>query len=291
MSSRADLRTAWAIGCIEVALIPLLLFVLGPSMRSVLGSGNQAMIYQVICFSVRSLLPLVAWGIAYYLLRCGDDDFAWRRQLFLLAMCTTVMSLVQYPYATAIYFFYIAPLVFLTLHTFVAARRAPRRSVTALALFFLAFAVPFLNRGYNRSHGVQYNPAPRTARLALPKGGLHVYLDDRRVYEELVQEIQSRTAKGEPIFAGPECPLIYFLSGRPNPTRPFFDLFAHPDSQADEIMSFLRENKIRLVVINNRPEFSVPVGDKLKRMLADEYPKQMAIREFLIRWREETTQR
>jgi hypothetical protein len=63
----------------------------------------------------------------------------------------------------------------------------------------------------------------------------HVWLPgkDALVYEEMVSFLHSRTTVGEPIFAYPAIPGIYYLAQRWNPT-PFDHLFPGIASDADQ---------------------------------------------------------
>jgi hypothetical protein len=59
-----------------------------------------------------------------------------------------------------------------------------------------------------------------------------------------------RCAPGEPVFAAPDLPVLYFLSARPNPTR--FDLVIPGNVSGAEIVASLEGTGVRCVVYNPR---------------------------------------
>jgi len=83
----------------------------------------------------------------------------------------------------------------------------------------------------------------------------------------LVGVVKRFTEKGEAIFAGPGCPIVYFLSGRPNPT-PFADpylYFLNPDAEA-RIITALEERAVRVVVDQPRPIGGLSLADAAPRL-------------------------
>ncbi|MFM7925398.1 MAG: hypothetical protein ACKPJJ_34675, partial [Planctomycetaceae bacterium] len=69
-------------------------------------------------------------------------------------------------------------------------------------------------------------------------------------YQRLITKIQTDTAPEEAILAGPDCPEVYFLSGRRNPTRVFYDFFQPDLLKTDaELNELASRERIRMVVV------------------------------------------
>ncbi|MFM7038871.1 MAG: hypothetical protein ACKO2L_14245, partial [Planctomycetaceae bacterium] len=211
---------------------------------------------RLICFhAVRNLEPFVAAGLLVMLARAGSSVVGSR--LF-AAVATLVMgAMVQFPFALDSYFLYVVPLVFLGASLLVcnaaAASQAGRYAlgpgrmlVTALCLFAfleLKSIVPLGTvTGVPKSVG--------SMRLELDRCGLTVERSLGDVYRRLVEEIQGLTGRGEAILAGPDCPEVYFLSNRRNPTRLFYDFF-RPEllGTASELELLAEREGIRLVIV------------------------------------------
>ena len=80
--------------------------------------------------------------------------------------------------------------------------------------------------------------------------------------ERLVGVVERFTEEGEAIFAGPGCPIVYFLADRSNPT-PFADpylYFLNPDAES-RIIAALEEGRVRLVVDQPRPIGGLSLAD------------------------------
>jgi len=182
-----------------------------------------------------------------------------RRSLRWLAVAIILImgAQVQFPFAMDLYFPYVASLVFIGgsfgLQRAVPAQRQVERrlqlwrvvvaGLSLFALLQLKSVVPLGN--------VSDAPAHLTGKpLNFTRCGLTVESSLGEVYERLVDEIQARTNANEAILAGPDCPEVYFLAERRNPTRLFYDFF-RPEllSTAKELNALADEAGIRLVVI------------------------------------------
>jgi hypothetical protein len=86
--------------------------------------------------------------------------------------------------------------------------------------------------------------------LRFARCGLQVERSLGEAYERLITEIHARTYDGEAILAGPDCPEVYFLAERQNPTRLFYDFF-RPEllSTAEDLNALADAAGIRLVVV------------------------------------------
>src|SRR5581483_9866008 len=133
-----------------------------------------------------------------------------------LALFTFVLAsgtLIQFPTALDQYFLYVAPLVVLVALALVVDRTTqqprPRGIAAGVAALFLVWAV-----GRTEFSPVYHR---RTARLNVPRGGPLVEWFMVPMYQKLVALVDAH-ARGRYIYAGPDSPHVYFLTGKQNPT-------------------------------------------------------------------------
>src|SRR5262249_49981694 len=156
-----------------------------------------------------------------------------------------LLALLQFPFAAPIYFCYAAPLVALALAALVPPRARPTHAV--LAAFYLAFALWRLNPGYIWTLGVRPDRYGPLARMDAPRAGLRVPVEDARTYAALAAQVRSRS-RGEFIYAAPDCPEVYYLSAKRNPTRDTFEYLRTPPPP-ETLLRRLRETMVDVVVI------------------------------------------
>jgi len=241
---------------------------------------------RLVCFqAVRNLTPFVVGALLVVAARArlateGSRTFA--------AAATLAMgAMVQFPFALDSYFLYVVPLVFLgasllwcSLGTVPATEShwlAPGRVlVIGLGLFALLELKSVIPLG-------TVNGAPRNVsgiRLNVARCGLCVERSLGQVYEQLVREIQRRTSAGEAILAGPDCPEVYFLSERRNPTRVFYNFFRPELLRARAEFDTIAEREgIRLVVVKQPflREFSQDAGE-LELWARERFGEPLALR-------------
>jgi hypothetical protein len=212
-----------------------------------------------------------------------------QQQLMLLLAAATLLSLVQMPFAEPIYFCYVAPLAVLAAAAVFAGflKKPPRLVLGAAIVFYLLFAVWRVTPGFIYDAGFAYAPDIQTHRLDLPRaGGLRVDPRQARIYEELIPLVRSH-ADGTFLYAAPDCPEVYFLSGLRNPTRMLFDFLGSSDeSSPATILSMLAADNINEVVINTRRGFSLPMQPALREALDRRFPHFARFGPFQVRWRQ-----
>lgn len=262
------------------------------ALSAVLILAHRDSVYQWIWHSTRPLVALVAVGscavIAPRLIRNGvhADRSRDHEDLFLLCSMAVTISLVQYPYAFAIYFCYVAPFVVLALLYLVQQRPRQSRWLPGVFLaFYLAFAVIWLNTGYIRHIGIRHTRIPQTEPLADRGGGIAVDRDSWAVYTHLVGEVQRRTPPGSWIYAGPDCPEIYFLTGTRNPTRSLYAFLSAPIDDPQRFVDMLNGHNVRVVVLNQEPEFSQLLSAQLRSALDSRFPNKVRLAWFQVQWR------
>ena len=217
----------------------------------------QSPLYEVIWNSVRSLIPLATLvGTAMLLRRSRVDvdsnaavDTPNDRMLFLLLATSAMIGLVQFPYSFAIYFCYAIPMGILALAAIIQKQStAPTYLHFAIAIFYFGFAAIWLNHSRVQRMGTTYIHDDQNTKLDLPRSRLRVSRTQAKLYEDVVKEIWRHSDDDSFIYAELDCPEIYFLSGRKNPTRTFYEFFErdyqdNPIERVKRIESLLEKPK------------------------------------------------
>ena len=87
------------------------------------------------------------------------------------------------------------------------------------------------------------------------------------------------------MWAGPDTPEIYFLTGVPNRTRTLFEFLDSSPDGALPLPHRLDRLGISLVVLKLEPDFSPHPSPATIAALQASYPHQMELPGFLILWR------
>jgi hypothetical protein len=219
-----------------------------------------------------------------------------RQKLFLVLSVTANCSLIQFPYTTAEYFCYIAPLVVLALTAVISFLDHPPRLFLAGAFCFsLLFMMLDCTPGWVWNMGQRYCPDIENTRLTIPIArGLRVEAGSASVYEELGRII-TQHARGQYIYATPDCPEVYVLYGFRNPTRTLWDFFDDQTERTKRILATVKKRDINLVVLRRQPFASGPVPSDLRDALERDFPNYVVVRHsttrcayspvFEVRWR------
>jgi hypothetical protein len=267
------------------------LALLGAALVAVLvASGSMGSVYRLILSSIRALVPVMAVASVALLARDGDRGRAAtlrRARLVLLLCVTAVCTLVQFPFTVAVYFCYVAPLVVLTAAALLAYLHRPVPvALPAMAVAFCtAFSVLWLNDSPLNDMDVQHQPYPEVRPMRLDRAGLLVPLWQAGQYEATVDVVRQH-ARGEYIWASPDVPQLYFLSGYRNPTRSLFEFFDDTTGRSARVLRALDEHHVNLVVLNISPQYSPRISLDFYRALATRYPNSALVEPYLIKWRE-----
>jgi hypothetical protein len=221
---------------------------LGLTVMLVKAPTSSAIVSGVWC-SVATLTPLVVLLGATVVLSAGR----WRgptkqqRQRIMVLIClAAVCGLVQYPFAAPIYLCYALPLTLLAAVAIVAtAKRQPGTYVlAAVAGFYLVFGVVTLvpDYVYELTHKVGQMDELHLERA----GGLRI--EYAANFADLIHFLQQHSPNGL-MYAGNDCPELYFLSGLKNVTRD------DGGAPAEEVLQALQSDDLKLVVINDAPFF------------------------------------
>ena len=249
--------------------------------------GAVDILYRFVWYSVQHLaLPVVVTS-CLMLANTENDGLSRlkRQELYLLAAMAALIPLVQIPFSAAIYFCYAAP--FVLLGALAAARNSAsgRHWVHPVLLGgYLLFAVIWTNTNYVWTLGGQHLRYRFVDTKVLPRAGITMTPGDRAQYAELVGLIEQANRGKRYIYAGPDCPEVYFLSGTSNPTRTLYE-FLRPAS-ASETLDLLEQRGVDVVVINQQPGFSGPLDPTLARAFERRYPYTADAGHFVVRWRQ-----
>ncbi len=102
-----------------------------------------------------------------------------------------------------------------------------------------------------------------------------VYVEEQRdpiqEFARVVRYVRSHTRPDEPIFAFPAMPMIYFVSGRNNPTRQDYFFGNNVGFQDQlEVVRTLEKARVPLVVtVNNPNDYFVAKGKRYTRLIQD----------------------
>lgn len=258
-----------------------------PALAGLLWLASNDLMNQAIFLSVRCAVPLVAVLAAWLLLsNAGPLSLTRRQELFLVITMMAFNCLVQFPLSVPIYFCYVAPLVGLAVQFLLASQpNAPRRVQLCTLVFFLVFALGYLNRRTFFDDPSIGRLDPPVNALALERAGLLVSMRDKVKYETLVRLVNRHSPPGSYIYATPDCPEVYFLSERKNPTRTLFDFFDLSERRTERQLALIERQNIRVVVINLEPGHSEKVGPQFVSAIAPRFPYATRVDNFLVVYR------
>ena len=97
--------------------------------------------------------------------------------------------------------------------------------------------------------------------------------------------IRTRIRTGEYVFATPDCPEVYFLSGTRNPTGDLYEFLRGSRRGVTETLELIEHHHINLIVINRAPHFSGPLDPALEMALESRFPHSEMVGRFVVRWR------
>lgn len=232
----------------------------------------------LIPFCVIAAAPLIAARNRTTLLR---------QKIFLVLAVTATCTLIQVPFSAGIYFCYVAPLLALSLSAIFSTARTPSRGLAGLVLvFFFAFAVFQVTPSFIYAMSYAYQPDPQTTKLQLPSaGGLRVDAREAELYDSLIPFVNAHTGTSDFIYAAPDCPEVYFLAGKKNPTRTIFDFFDDPALHDERVIRAIDSSHVNVVALFQKPPFSPPVSPALLERLRQRYPFSQQIGRFEVRWK------
>ncbi len=192
-------------------------------------------------------------------------------------------ALVQFPFMAPIYGAYVLPLMLLLVAAVWQMHPAvrPGISLAPVGAPMALFAALMLRDHDQQKLGFVYQRLPEAA-LDNARVPLRVPLEDKRVYERVVALVRTHVGDGR-MWAGPDMPEAYFLSGQPNPTRTMYEFF-EPTPLDRQVASATRDPSVRVVVLNLAPSFSDTLPTSTRDMLAARFPASELVGHFDVRW-------
>lgn len=259
------------------------------------GLGSVLIVWSGTRYWAYRELWQTAWGIPMLVAGWGAFRIARARGLHdrpsgdpaIVLGCLTLAALfVEFPFAAPIYTLYVLPLALVTLFALAAPAgspaRPPRPVAAAYLVILILFAVLRLYPSDTGSLGYRFHPSRDTVPLGVSRAPLRVPRDDAAQYSALVQLLDSLPAS-QVLFAAPDAPEVYFLSGRANHTRTLFD-FLSADAGRD-VYSRAQDVNPDIVVLRRTPSFSAAATpDDVMRFRAA-FPHERQIGGFTVLWR------
>jgi hypothetical protein len=253
-------------------------------------SERSNLVYRFAWHSAATAIPVLVVAGVLILLRGGRG---WkltelrRQQIFLVLSVTALCSLIAFPYSSATYFCYVAPLAALAALAIISTRDPVPRLIPKLAAgFYIIFMMLVVTPGFGLDYMSRgYRAAVALDPLGVPRaGGLRVNSEEAYDYGRVLALVRQKATNGA-VYAGPDCPEIYFLAGMPNPTRMVYDAFEDYAHETSRVLSAIDATNPNVVVIERLPDVSTPFPGDLRQALAQRYPEKIYIGHFEVRWR------
>ena len=213
----------------------------------------------------------------------------WQRRIPLdpvvlaVAAMTALFSLNQFPYSAPNYFAYVAPLAILTAALVAAHYHAlPKLVFGGMAL--AAFAGIVLRVGSVHTVGLAATWWDDNHRLAVARGGLRIPASDSALYTNILQLVTEHRGTGT-MYAGPELPEMYFLSGARSPLREVYRFLPSGTADSTQMERSFNVSTAKIVLINHAPIFLDPIPPSVLAWLAIRYPQSERIGTIEARWR------
>lgn len=253
----------------------------------VLASARDPRWYQVGWSSVWSLPLLAATCLALPTLlpRALGHSTLRRDMARSIGIIAVSQTLIEFPFAAPIYTLYVVPLSVLgILAALQDWNRAPRRASVLVGLFFLAFAGLRLNPGTIHTLGLWYQTGPDSVMLNVPRARLRVEAKDASDVRALVSTVD-RIGAGRTLWAGPDAPEVYFLTGTPNHTRTLFEFLERGPHTASDIPARALAIGASVVVVKRRPDFSPAPSPRSLAAVRQLFPQCEELIAYLVCWR------
>ncbi|HSM62137.1 MAG TPA: hypothetical protein VK849_15120, partial [Longimicrobiales bacterium] len=236
-------------------------------------------------YSLRTFVPaLVVWGAWRHARGRGSGA------AFATLATVALWTLVQFPYPAPAYAFYVAPLAVLATLAVVAGEPSdagapaparhgrpggPGRPFSPL-LALVAGVYAFRGAGYVAG-------VVGSGEVPLPgdRGGILVSSEDVRVYGGLMETVAAHVSGGA-LWAGPDAPEVYFLTGLPNRTPILYEFLTDTNPAEPAALS---DGTVTVAVVNTRPLFSRPLEPNVLERLTVRFSDARQVGPFVVRWR------
>lgn len=259
------------------------------SVALVVASRFISLIYRFTWDGFAWIIPVVAlFGFVYLWSAQRRRETAGRKEAMIFALlCTAVMcSLIQFPFARAIYFCFVAPLGLLAMLALVQSLEcAPRGVFGALLLGYSVFLAVIVTPGFLNSLGGKYAPDDQLSALTAPVAvGLRVSPEWSSEYNQLIPLVQSHLSGGA-LIAEPDCPEVYSMVGVPDPMKSSFEFFEPLKSFDQRIHQIASSGALRVIVVHDTPQFSHQYEEPLRSLINSSYEGIKLSEHFEVYWK------
>ncbi len=207
----------------------------------------------------------------------GAQSKLQRQQVVLLISLAATCSLVQFPFAAAIYLSYSAPLTLLAVVAIVSTGKTQRGTYALASVvgLYLAFGVVSLVPLY--IYEITWIVGPMQTMQEPRAGGLKI--EEAVFFDSLSRFLREHSPNGL-MLAGNDCPELYFLSGLKS--------VAHDDGDVppEEILKAVQSADLNLVVINDAPYFpGAAMPPEVKAEVMKRFPYNTRFGIFQVFWK------
>ncbi len=222
------------------------------------------------------VLPLLSVAFAgLTAIRAGPPMSVQRKQqVFAVVAVAALCALVDFPFFAWIYFYYYASLVILAALAVYAQFGRPGGKLIGTAA--LVVCIPFVMA---RMPARSSTGSP----MVVPRGGLLVPAFDSAESRGMVDSLRAHAHNGY-LFATPDCPEVYFLTGLKNPTRTMFDFFDDTTGRTPRLLRMVDSLQISAVAINRWAAFSGPPDPTLLAGLMSRFPDTVRVGRYTLMW-------
>jgi hypothetical protein len=237
--------------------------------------NHPGLLHRLVVDSAMALPPILAAAAAALLAsRARRAPSLIRNQAFTALAVASFANLVGFPFLNDVYFFYVAPLMLVTVLALFALWSPPVSPWIGAAVVasYLAFGIVHLD-------------ARAPALLTIDRsGGLRVPPADSAGAGAFVDTLRAHAQNGY-TYATPDCPEAYFLTGLANPTPTMYEVFDTTAGRTDRVLAMLDARRITAVAISNWTIFSGRPNPDLLAALERRYPDSAVVWHFTVRWR------
>jgi len=233
-----------------------------------------------IWWSVAALTPIAALlgaVVVWAKRKPGERMKVERQRVVLLISLAATCSLVQFPFAAPIYLSYAVPLTLLALLAIVSVGKTQRGTYALASVVGLYLAFGALSLVPRYIYEITYVVGHMDTMQGPRAGGLKI--EGAAFFDDLSRFLREHSPNGL-MFAGNDCPELYFLSGLTNVT--------HDDGGAspEEILKAVQSDDLNLVVLNDAPYFPGAVMmPEVRAEVARRFPHTTRFGIFQVFWK------
>ena len=246
------------VACVAVALVAL-------------GSWRPFIFLESL--SIRHLGPVMVAVNLWALCRLPMDASN-RSLLFGATTFAFFTSLIQFPYAVPVYFFYAASLIVVGIVAGGSVLFKGRESIVQIgALSFLAifsmvhFDSAFPNIGLSKNF-----EKPEIAKLETANSQLRISISEATPHNRLQVVVDEYTDVDDRIYALPDAPQAGFLTNRKVYGGAMYEFFREDwQDNPDDVVQKLLDNDVQLVVVNELPSFSAKLTDEFRASIENQF--------------------